>query len=156
AAFTPKKTQTANTQSARKPVRSLKENGRCLISRSRVKRKLAAKATPKMDRSAQFQSAVNAAARAGMTADQLEAEMRQHPTGCASKYLENGDRLRVEIDRSWGKVDNRSGHNDREDADLHDTHRHHGQQNDHGSADADPSIDGADLLDRVYEFLGRF
>jgi hypothetical protein len=154
AAFTTNKTQTANTQSARKPVRSLKQSGRCP---SRVKRKVTAKATPNMDRSAQFQSAANAAALAGMTPDQLEAEMRQHPGGCASKYLENGDRLRAEIDRSWGKVDDRGDHDGRGDTDLHEKgHRHHEQQDNHRGADADVGNDGAELLDRVYEFVGRF
>jgi len=69
-----------------------------------VRRRLACKVSADMDRSAQFQSAVNAAVRAGMTADQIEAEMRQHPDGCASKYLETGDRLRAEIDRSYAKA----------------------------------------------------
>ncbi|PVE26434.1 hypothetical protein DC522_01335 [Microvirga sp. KLBC 81] len=56
------------------------------------------------NRSGQFQSAVNAAVRVGMTPDELEALMRRHPNGCASKYLEGRDRLRVEIERSWGKA----------------------------------------------------
>lgn len=61
-----------------------------------------------MDRSAQFQSAVNAAVHAGMAPDQFETLARQHPDGCASKYLEDGDRLRQEIERSWGKAEQES------------------------------------------------
>ena len=49
------------------------------------------------------------AARAvGMTPDDLEALMRQHPHGCASKFLKPQDRLRKEIVRAWGKIDQRA------------------------------------------------
>src|SRR5262249_49384436 len=65
--------------------------------------KVARKATKDMDRSAQFQSCVAAAVAHGMTPDTLESLMRLHPQGCAGKYLEGGDRLRFEIDRSWCK-----------------------------------------------------
>ena len=73
-----------------------------------------------MDRSAQFQSVVNAAVRAGMTLDQLEAEMRQHPDGCAGKYLESGDRLRAEIDRSYGKIEQQQAEEQQQGAALAD------------------------------------
>src|SRR3954451_23603311 len=63
--------------------------------------------TPAMDRSAPFHSAVNAAVRAGLTPDQLEEIMRQHPQGCASKYLHGCDRLREEIERSWTEAQQR-------------------------------------------------
>ena len=99
-----------------------------------VKRKLAAKVTAGTDRSAQFQSAVNAAVRAGMTADQFEELARQHCSGCVSKYLETGDRLRAEIDRSWSKTE---------------------EAKETGPA-PDDSIDGAELLDKIHAFLGQF
>jgi hypothetical protein len=69
-----------------------------------VELKVSRVATPAMDRSAQFQSAIHAAVAAGMTPDGLEALMRQHPQGCAQKYLEDGDRLHAEIMRSWAKA----------------------------------------------------
>jgi Protein of unknown function (DUF3987) len=56
-----------------------------------------------MDRSAQFQS-TSTAVRAGMAPDDLETLMRQDPDGCAGKYLEGGDRLRKEIERSYEKA----------------------------------------------------
>lgn len=59
--------------------------------------------TTAADRSAQFQKAVNAAIRVGMTQDEFEALARTHPQGCACKYLEGRDRLREEIERSWAK-----------------------------------------------------
>ncbi|MFY9770242.1 MAG: DUF3631 domain-containing protein [Xanthobacteraceae bacterium] len=98
-----------------------------------------------MDRSAQFQSAVNTAVHAGVTPDDLEAEMRKHPGGCASKYLENGDRLRAEIDRSYGKVE-RQQQQEQAQRDAEQGER----------VAAGKGIDGAALLDEVYEFLGRF
>jgi hypothetical protein len=102
---------------------------------TRVKLKVARKATAKMDRSAQFQSAVNAAAKAGMPPDQLEAEMRQHPEGCAGKYIsEGGDRLRAEIERSFAKA----------------------EQTKPEAPQPDSGIDGALLLDQLHAFLGRF
>jgi hypothetical protein len=61
-------------------------------------------ATPAMDRSAVFMGCVHAAFACGMSAGDLEALMRQHPDGCAQKYLENGDRLKAEIQRSWAKA----------------------------------------------------
>jgi hypothetical protein len=88
-----------------------------------------------MDRSAQFQSAVNAAVRAGMPADQFEELAREHSDGCASKYLESGDRLKQEVERSYAKTE---------------THEAKPQPI------SDASIDGAELLGRAYEFYGRF
>jgi hypothetical protein len=96
----------------------------------RVKMKVARKATPRMDRSAQFHTCVCAAEAAGMTPDQLEQEMRKHPDGCSSKYLENGDRLRHEIDRSWGKTQR--------------------------APTSSKAEEGATILDDVHAFLGRF
>jgi hypothetical protein len=98
-----------------------------------VKRKLAAKVTADTDRSAKFQSAVNTAVRGGMTKDQFEDLAKQHPAGCAGKYLKDG-RLRPEIDRSWSKTEKPKVTGPAPDA----------------------SIDGAALLDQVYAFLGRF
>ncbi|MFE1603340.1 hypothetical protein [Methylobacterium sp. ID0610] len=57
------------------------------------------------DRSARFHAAVQAALADGLTIDDLEEVMRQHPTGCAGKYLEPSDRLRREIERSWDKAE---------------------------------------------------
>src|SRR5262249_38357802 len=82
---------------------------RCAYSRlnllppdaSDCKAKIAAKVNSKTDRSAAFQSAVNIAARAGKTKDEVETEMRAHPDGPQQKYLEGKDRLRPEINRSW-------------------------------------------------------
>ena len=37
-------------------------------------------------------------------AGDLEDVMRRHPNGCAAKYLTPTDRLRKEIERSWGKL----------------------------------------------------
>ena len=90
-----------------KPAGSSKTNGRHPTtprSSAAVKRRLSRKANPEMDRSAQFQSAVNAAVRAGVSPNDLEAEMRKHPDGCASKYLESGDRLRAEINRHMPRL----------------------------------------------------
>lgn len=134
AAFSTNKTRTAKTQPIKKPAHALKHKGRTPQFIAAIKRRLAAKVTAGMDRSAQFQSAVNAAVRWGMTKDYFEDLARQYPAGCASKYLEDGDRLRQEIDRSWSKTE---------------------EPKDPGPA-PDASIDGAGLLDRVYEFTGRF
>jgi hypothetical protein len=137
AAFSTGEMQVAKTQPAGKDVRALKRDG---LGRSTprksavVKKKLAAKVTAETDRSTAFQSAVNAAVRAGMTPDDTEALMRQHPDGCAGKYLEGGDRLRAEIDRSYEKA----------------------KPEKRSEPVPDHSIDGAELLDQVYEFLGRF
>jgi hypothetical protein len=130
AVFSTAKTQTEKAQPRRKAAGASKQNGPAA-----VKRRLARKASTDMDRSAQFQSAVNAAVRAGMTPDALEAEMRQHPDGCAGKYLESGDRLRAEIDRSYSKIEVRETK---------------------PQPAPDASIDGGELLGRIYEFYGRF
>ena len=106
---------------------------------TRVATKVARKATPKMDRSAQFQSAVAAAVSSGMTPDELEAQLREHPEGCASKYLEGTDRLRAEIDRSWAKVE-----------------AHAKPAPSAPPVMPDPDADGVALLDQVHAFLGRF
>jgi hypothetical protein len=137
AAFSTGETQAAKTQPARKTTGALKHTGPTrgtprLVAA--VKRKLAAKVTAGTDRSAQFQSAVNAAVRAGMTVDQFEDLARRHSSGCVSKYLENGDRLRAEIDRSWSKTE---------------------ETKETGPA-PDASIDGAELLDQIHTFLGQF
>src|SRR5262249_49227474 len=104
AAFSTDGTQAAKTQPRRKAAGALKRGAPThdtpRISAA-VKRRVAAKVTSEMDRSAQFQSAVAAAVRTGMTPGDLEALMRKHPEGCAGKYLEGTDRLKAEIDRSW-------------------------------------------------------
>jgi hypothetical protein len=105
AIFSTAQTQPAKTQPPRKVAGSLKHNGPGHCIPHAVKRRIAAKVTAEMDRSAQLHSAVHAAARAGMNPDHLETLMREHPDGCASKYLESGDRLRAEIDRSWEKAE---------------------------------------------------
>jgi hypothetical protein len=56
------------------------------------------------NRSKQFFKAVCSAIRNGMTIDSFEALARKHPNGCAFKYL-NPDRLRVETERIWKKVE---------------------------------------------------
>ena len=148
AVFSTVKTQTEKTQPRRKAAHALKRNGpiRSTPRKSAVvQKKIAAKATPEMDRSAQFQSAVNAAARAGMTPDQLETEMRQHPEGCASKYLEAGDRLRAEIDRSYAKVEQQQAEEQQQR-----------EEEQAKRAETGRGIDGAELLDQVYGFLSRF
>jgi Protein of unknown function (DUF3631) len=152
AAFSTPEAQPARTQPRRKAAGAL--NGGA--PGRNVRRKIAAKATPDMDRSAQFQSVVNSAARAGLTPDQLELEMRRHPDGCAGKYLKDGDRLRAEIDRSWDKVDLRRDA-DGDDSRHPDDHHHAARAADHrpGVTNVTPA-DGAVLLDQVYEFLGRF
>ncbi|MGO8925126.1 MAG: DUF3631 domain-containing protein [Xanthobacteraceae bacterium] len=131
-----------------KPAGSSKTNGRHPTtprSSAAVKRRLSRKANPEMDRSAQFQSAVNAAVRAGVSPNDLEAEMRKHPDGCASKYLESGDRLRAEINRSYAKVEQQQ---QQEQAQRDAEHAER--------AAAGKGIGGAELLDEIYEFLGRF
>jgi hypothetical protein len=102
-----------------------------------VKRKLAAKVTANTDRSSAFQSAVHSAVRAGIPADEFEELARQCPDGIAGKYLESGDRLTDEIHRSYAKA---------ESAEV---------EQDAGPA-PDASIDGAALLDQIFEFVGRF
>src|SRR5262249_50069111 len=92
AAFSTGKTQEAKTQPRQKAAGALNRGARTRGATpqaiARVKRKLAAKVTAKTDRSAEFQSAVNAAVRAGMDQDQFEDLAQQHPAGCAGKYLE--------------------------------------------------------------------
>lgn len=100
-----------------------------------VKLKVACKASPKMDRSRQFQAAVNAAVRIGMTPEDLETMMRKNPQGCAGKYLEGSDRLRQEIERSYAKAE---------------------QPADDEAIAADPDADGAALLEDVHAFMARF
>jgi hypothetical protein len=138
AAFSTGKTQAAKTQPIAKPAHALNRGApyRSAPRRKAIaKAKIATKVNSETDRSAAFQSAVNAAVRAGMTADQIEAEMREHPDGPQQKYLEDGDRLRPEIERSLSKTEVVKA--------------------DPGPA-PDASIDGAALLDRIYEFIGRF
>ena len=106
---------------------------------TRVVTKVARKATLKMDRSVEFQSAVAAAVHSGMTPDDLEAQMREHPEGCASKYLEGTDRLRPEIDRSWAKA----AANGKAAPEK-------------PSVTPDPDADGVALLEDVHAFLGKF
>src|SRR5829696_993862 len=60
------------------------------------------------DRSLQFWNAVRVAIAGGMGPGDLEELMRQHPEGCASKFL-TPDRLRKEIDRAWSKAHAGSG-----------------------------------------------
>ena len=100
-----------------------------------VELKVRAKVSAKMDRSRQFQAAVAAAIHAGMTAEVLEALMRKYPEGCAAKYLNGGDRLRQEIDRSYAKVK---------------------QPSNEETIATDPDADGAVLLDDIHAFLARF
>ena len=137
-------TQTANTklkatktQPREKPAGAL--NGEAPIrstprKHTIVELKVSAKVTPKMDRSAQFQAAVHAAATSGMSPDDLETLMRKHPDGCAGKYLNGSDRLRQEIDRSWTKAERPVA----------------------PEVVADPDADGAILLEDVHAFLGTF
>jgi hypothetical protein len=73
-------------------------------SYSRSMAKMILAAAPGLDRSAQFMSAANHAARAGMTADEFEILARRFRDGCAGKYFESGDRLHVEIDRCFSKI----------------------------------------------------
>jgi hypothetical protein len=106
-----------------------------------AKAKVAAKVKSQTDRSAAFYGAVCACADAGMTPDEVEVEMREHPDGPQQKYLEGGDRLRQEIDRSFEKIEQQQQQRDEE-------HAQH--------VEAGKGIDGAELLDRIYEFLSRF
>lgn len=61
---------------------------------------------PQGQRSEQFYRAVGLAKRLNWTPESLDRAMRQHPGGIASKYLAP-DRLRAEISRAWGKVEDR-------------------------------------------------
>lgn len=82
-----------------------RQTGTSGITSSRVVRIVAEEGD---DRSARFHAAVQAALADGLTIDDLEEVMRQHPTGCAGKYLEPSDRLRREIERSWDKAEARA------------------------------------------------
>src|SRR5262249_44523704 len=111
---------TAKTRPPRKAHRALNGSGGAPASPRRiaaVKRRLADEVTTEMDRSAMFQSAVNAAVRAGMTPNQFESLARQHSDGCAAKYLEHGDRLQQEVERSWTKAE-QDGDGEPDDADA--------------------------------------
>jgi hypothetical protein len=144
AAFSTDKTQAAKTQPVRKPAGALKTAAP--TPKAVAKAKISAKVNSQTDRSAAFQGAVNAAARAGMTADQIEAEMRDNPEGPQQKYISEGtDRLRVEIDRSYAKVEQQQAE---EQAQRDAEHAER--------VAAGKGIDGAELLDRLYEFVGRF
>jgi hypothetical protein len=138
AVFSTDKTQAVKLQPRRKATGALNQGAphRSTPRRKAIaKAKIAAKVNSKTDRSAAFQSAVNAAVRAGMSQEEVEADMRAHPDGPQQKYLENGDRLRPEIDRSWAKTE---------------------KIKDRPEPEPNASIDGAVLLDQVYSFLGRF
>jgi hypothetical protein len=139
AAFSTSKTPEAKPQPRRKATGALNRDAPHRSTPLRkviAKAKIATKVNTKTDRSAAFQSAVNAAHAAGMTPKQIEDEMRKHPDGPQQKYLEDGDRLPQEIKRSLSKIE--------------------------GAKETDPepapdaSIDGAAVLDRIFEFNGRF
>ena len=98
----------AKPKPRRKPRSASNENGDTSVNPRRiagVKRRLAEEVTADTDRSALFQAAVNAAVRAGMTPNQFENLARRYPDACAAKYLEHGDRLQQEIERSWEKAE---------------------------------------------------
>jgi predicted P-loop ATPase len=84
-----------------KPSARARAGGRSRRASIMVQTLVSEEATPEMDRSKRAFAAACAAIRAGMTPDDLEDLMRQHPQGCASKYLTPRDRLRQEIDRLW-------------------------------------------------------
>jgi hypothetical protein len=142
-------TQAAKPQPITKPAGALKAPAPSPSARHRkavAKAKISAKVNSKTDRSAAFQSAVNAAARAGMTPDQIEVEMRDNPNGPQQKYISEGtDRLRAEIDRSYAKVEQQQAE-EQAQRDAEHTER----------VAAGKDIDGAELLDQVYRFLSRF
>ena len=54
------------------------------------------------DRSGLFHAAAAAAFADDLTVDDFEDLVRRHPDGCGGKYLKSSDRLRREIERSWG------------------------------------------------------
>jgi hypothetical protein len=140
AAFTTDVAQAAKAQPRRKAAGASNRGApqpSTLRRKAIAKAKIGAKVSLQTDRSAAFQSAVNAAVHAGMSADEIETEMRKNPDGPQQKFLEGTDRLRAEIDRSCAKVESHQVEQDSRPA-------------------PDPSIDGAELLDRVYEFIGRF
>jgi hypothetical protein len=104
-----------------------------------VVRKVSRKATASMDRSAMFQSCVAVAVESGMQPDELEQLMREHPEGCASKYVTDGsDRLKAEIARSWEKAEQQRA------------------QDEQSAVKPDPNADGAALLEDVAAFLTHF
>jgi hypothetical protein len=138
AAFSTGEVQIANTQPARKLAGALKPTPR---HKATAKARIAAKVKSQTDRSAAFHAVVCACADAGMSADEIETEMRQHPEGPQQKYLKGTDRLHAEVGRSLDKVERRQQQHDEEHA---------------RRVEAGNGIDGAELLDRVYEFLGRF
>jgi hypothetical protein len=78
--------------------------------RSKARALLAADITG-IDRSSRFMSAVNYAAMGGITAEEFEGMCRQHPAGCAEKYLAGRDRLHEEIRRCYRKALNHSRDN---------------------------------------------
>jgi hypothetical protein len=81
-----------------------------------------------------------------MTPDQIEAAMRDNPKGPQQKYINEGaDRLRAEIDRSYAKVEQQLAE-EQAQRDAEQAER----------VESGKGINGAELLDRVYEFLGRF
>jgi hypothetical protein len=149
AAFSTAKTQATKLQPTKTAAGAAKTAAPSPGARYRkavAKAKILAKINSKTDRSVAFQSAVNAAARAGMTPDQIEAEMRNNPNGPQQKYISEGtDRLRTEIDRSYAKVEQQRAEEQKQ------RNAEHAER-----AAAGKGIDGAELLDRVYEFLGRF
>jgi hypothetical protein len=81
-----------------------------------------------------------------MSASEIEVEMREHPDGPQQKYIsESTDRLRAEIDRSYAKVEQqRAEEQAQRDAE-------HAER-----VAAGKGIDGAELLDQIYEYKGRF
>jgi RepB DNA-primase from phage plasmid len=78
------------------------EHRRPAYCRSRARLILASDPGP--DRSAQFMSAARYAAMGGMSPEQFEVIAREHPDGCAGKYLVGSDRLRQEVLRCYGKA----------------------------------------------------
>jgi putative DNA primase/helicase len=66
-----------------------------------VQQKAAAQAE---HRGAQFMATAAAAKLRGMTLDETEAVLRDHPEGAASKFLEGRDRLHEELERCWAKI----------------------------------------------------
>jgi len=144
AAFSTDGAQATWTQPRRKAVGASNRDAprpSTLRRKAIAKAKIAAKVDSQTDRSAAFQSTIVACARAGMTPDQVEVEMREHPDGPQQKYIEGTDRLRQEIDRSYEKVEQQQQQQEEE----------HAQRVEAGKA-----IDGAELLDQIYDFLGRF
>jgi hypothetical protein len=149
AVFSTDKTQAAKPQPIRKVAGALKATAPTPSARHRArvaKAKILSKVNSKTDRSAAFQPAVNAAARAGMSRDQVEAEMRDNPSGPQQKYISEGtDRLRAEIDRSYAKVEQQLA----EEQAQRDTE--HAER-----VEAGKGINGGELLDQVYQFIGQF